>query len=782
MQPSDNIFMKLPFSFRQKKETVEYFLALLLRDETVSIVVLGETNGKLHIVTQQTKQLATPLEQIDTEILLDSLDKGITKVESELPEGSNLHKTVFGLKETWVEEAHIKKDYLSVLKKLSDELELKPIGFLVFSEAISHLLQEEEGAPVSAILVEMGKVTTTVALIRGGKITETHSAPNEHHPAHTIEKILAGITSVEILPSRILLFASEESGKTSHTLLAHTWNTDLPFLHVPQVKVLPQGFDIKAVLVGTAAQLGFSADENYTHVSTLKNEDLPMDQPITQTQDDTTPADRQVPTDNFTAADFGFMTNQDIANKTPDNEKKASVNSNDSYATLNEVIEEIPEEVKEEMTGAIDHKESLAGDSMLLMKGIKQFAKNIFAKKKKPYVPPVVNEPVQKDLLRNPGRKFNKIFLILPIIAIVFVAGVIFYIFKEKATVTIAVTPKTEDQTETVTFAANAGNNFDTSQISGSTTTLTEDGTLQGQATGTKDVGDKAKGTVTIYNPDDSSKTISSGTTITSSNGLKFTTDKDITVASASGDIFSGTKPGTTDVAVTASDIGTDYNLPSGTKFSVGSSTTVAAKNSNAFSGGTKKHVTVVSKDDQAKLLDQLTKNLQQKAQTDMNNQGSSDKVLLPVFTSTKVSKKNFDKQAGDQTTSVTLTESISFQGITYAKQDLQDFATQLMKSKISHDMQLADSGVTTEVSDAKQKSDTQITAIIKINAKLYPKLDKDQLAQTIKGESFDKAQNFLNNQPQVSHVEIVLNPNIPLLPKMLPRNEKNITITVTNE
>lgn len=781
MRLSGKHIMKLPFSFGQKKEIVEYFLALLLRDETVSVVVLSETGGKLHIVTQQTKQLTTPLEQIETEVLLDTLDKAITTVESALPEGSALNKTVFGLKETWVEDAHIKKEYLAILKKVSDELELKPIGFLVFSEAISHLLQEEEGAPVSAILVELGKLTTTVALIRGGKVTETHSAPNEPHPAHTIEKILAGITSVEILPSRILLFASEESGKTSHTLLAHKWNTDLPFLHVPQIKVLSQGFDIKAVLVGTAAQLGFTADETYTHVPST-DDSLLTEQPTTPTIPEGK-QDKTIATDNFTAADFGFMTDQDIAKTNPETVAKSYGTTKDEYGTLNQVIGEIPEEVKEETTGQLDHTESLPGDGMLLTKGIKQFFGKIFSKKKKTaYIPPVVEDTILKPTSPRSKKALNKLFIILPILGVAFVAGVIFYIFKEKATVTIAVSAKTEDQTEAVTFAANEGNNFDSGQVSGSTTTLTEDGTLQAQATGTKAVGDKAKGTVTMYNPDDTSKTISAGTTITSSNGLKFTTDKDVTIASASGDIFSGTKPGTTDTTVTASDIGTDYNLPSGTKFAVGSSSTVAAKNSNAFSGGTKKNVTVVSKDDQSKLLDQLTKNLQQKAQTDMNSQGSGDKVLLPVFTSNKVSKKSFDKQVGDQASNVTLTESSSFQGITYAKQDLQDYANQLMKNKISQDMQLADNGVTAEVSDAKQKSDTQITATVKISAKTYPKLDKNQIAQTIKGESFEKAQNFLNNLPQVAHSEIALHPNIFFLPKMLPRSESNITVVVTDE
>lgn len=771
--------MKLPFSFGQKKETLEYFLALLLRDETVSVVVLGESGGKLRIITQQTKQLTTPLEQIDIEQLLDTLDKAITIVESQLPAGASLHKTVFGLKETWVEEAHIKKEYLSTLKKVSEELELKPIGFLVFSEAISHLLQEEEGAPVSAILIELGKLTTTVALLRGGKVTETHSAPNEPHPAHTIEKILAGITSVEILPSRILLFSSEQSGKTEHTLLSHKWNPDLPFLHVPQVKVLHPGFDIKAVLVGTAAQLGFTADQNYTHVSTPINE-IPeeanqiteKDMPLDETEE------KQIPTDNFTAADFGFIAGEDIAKNMPG--KPISPESE----MMNEVLSEIPEEVKEEETGARDHKETIGGDGMLLTKGIKQFVKNIFSKKKKAYVPPVVEDTEPIPSQPSPLRKMNmnKLFIILPAVAILFVVGVVYYIFQEKATVTITVSPKTEDQTQTVTFIADSGNNFDSGEISGSTTTLTEDGTLQGSATGTKDIGDKAKGTVTIYNPDDASKTISSGTTITSSNGLKFTIDKDVTVASASGDIFSGTKPGTADVSVTASDIGTDYNLPSGAKFAVGNSSTVAAKNGNAFSGGTKKHVTVVSKDDESKLVDQLTKNLQQKAQSDMNSQGSSDKVLLPVFLSTKVTKKNFDKQVGDQASSVTLTESLSFNGITYAKQDVQDYGTQVMKNKLTQDMQLANNGITVDINDAKQKDDKQIEATATIHAKIYPKLDTTQITQTIKGESFTKAANFLNNQPQVSKVDIALHPNIPFLPKMLPRNEKNITVVVNND
>ena len=72
-----------------------------------------------------------------------------------------------------------------------------------------------------------------------------------------------------------------------------------------------------------------------------------------------------------------------------------------------------------------------------------------------------------------------------------------------------------------------------------------------------------------MFNNGDSGITIAAGTVITSSNDLKFITDKAVSVASASGDIFSGTEPGKADVSVTAEKFGSNYNLPSDTKFSV---------------------------------------------------------------------------------------------------------------------------------------------------------------------------------------------------------------------
>ena len=171
---------------------------------------------------------------------------------------------------------------------------------------------------------------------------------------------------------------------------------------------------------------------------------------------------------------------------------------------------------------------------------------------------------------------------------------------------------------------------------------------------------------------------MSAGTTITSSNNLDYTIDKDVSVASASGDIFSGTKPGTASVTITASDIGQDYNLPSGTKFSIGSNSNIAAKNDNALSGGTKKSITVVSDADLNKLLTDLPASLEQKARDDLKSKATSEKTIITQFISETVDSKSFSKKSGDESSNVNLNGTVNFKAISYLNKDMEDFANSL--------------------------------------------------------------------------------------------------------
>lgn len=150
--------MNLPFFKRFKKKVVPlYYLVLVLRDEKAQAVIFEEIEGIAKIIGQKEENFSTSIDEISQEELLEKLDKAISHAESSLPDNIQTHKTIFGVKDSWTDNDQIKKEYLAKLKKVSSELELVPIGFLVISQAIAHLLQKEEGAPVSAILAEVNK-------------------------------------------------------------------------------------------------------------------------------------------------------------------------------------------------------------------------------------------------------------------------------------------------------------------------------------------------------------------------------------------------------------------------------------------------------------------------------------------------------------------------------------------------------------------------------------------------------------------------------------------------
>ncbi|KXK11736.1 MAG: hypothetical protein UZ22_OP11002000297 [Microgenomates bacterium OLB23] len=89
--------------------------------------------------------------------------------------------------------------------------------------------------------------------------------------------------------------------------------------------------------------------------------------------------------------------------------------------------------------------------------------------------------------------------------------------------------------------------------------------------TGTKEIGEKATGEVTIFNATESDKTFKKGTKLIASGSRSFILDSDVTVKAAektvtsSGDILTTTSKEKANI--TAEDIGTDYNLAKDTKF-----------------------------------------------------------------------------------------------------------------------------------------------------------------------------------------------------------------------
>ncbi len=802
--------MRLPFSFPfGKKEKKQYFLALLLQDETVGSVIFEESASSIHIVSRSEEYFPTSLHDATYEELLDIVDKTISIAEENFHDKIQVTKTILGLKQDWISDGKIKKEYLIQLKKICDELSLEPIGFLVFTEAIMHLLQKEEGAPVSAILVETGKKYITASLIRAGRIVEVKRVAFSEPVVAAIDSALKHFANAEILPSRIILFDSEASSSLSQQLIHHTWSKSLPFLHVPQTTILPAEFATKAVLLGTADQMGFRITNN--EIAPLAKRIAPLESVVTpqETQEEKLDAETQpeevAPEDipeevtpikedslnEAVSADyFGFVKSKDVA-KTPHKvqqkytEPQTVAPEADNFVAAE--IAEIPEEVKEETT-QFDKKNEFAAESMMLRKGTVEgvhVAKNMLQKwfhglqQKTKTMPPKTHAAHHQEM---PAQ--NRAFLlIIPAVLLVIIGGIALYIFGIKATVQLSISPKVVENQDTITFVPEGTTNSDNNTIATQVVTTDEKGNTSANTTGTKDVGTPAKGQVTIFSRLADTTSLDKGTIITAANGLKFTLDSDVSIASFSG---GPEDPSVTvdNVAVTANDIGKDYNLPSGTKFTISgqSNSDVSAKNDTAFSGGDKQSIQIVSQKDVDTLLASLTKSLEGQAKTDLQKTVDSDKQLLPLFTKEDVTDKTLSKSVGSQATSVNVAATITYETQAYAKNDITQLALQKIKNSISNDLVLTPDGVQLDMTNVQQNKNT-ITADVTMKALLIPKLDTKTLTQSISGKSFEQTQQMLSALPQIEKVTITLHPNLPFLPKVLPRLSGNITvITQTNE
>ncbi len=786
--------MKLPF-LTKKKEDTGFYLALLLTDEKATAVILHEELGKIKILGSRQEFFSTPLEHVSLEELIEVVDKALSRAEEALPPSIETHDTVFGVKESWVEEEtkKIKKTHLTQLKKVCDSLDLTPIGFMVTSEAVTHLIQEEEGAPLSAIMAEIGKTGVVLSLLRGGKkIESVHGPFKEFSPPMTVDMLLRHFT-VPVLPARLILYDAEGSEKLSQQFITHQWSKALPFLHVPQITVLPAGFEARAVAFGAASQMGFELlglekDLPKTITPPTDKHEAELE---SESETEPTPEVEKLPEEEeltpklIRADNFGFVTDKDVATmphiaEVPEeeaSEEKAPehhgaeishhglLHNKPTHAQQLHVPTEDDETDEDEEEDEDDNKKRgplafLSGIKMPTISGLK--GKNVLA------------------LSRN-----KKIILPLIIISLLISAVVglaIFYLYNVEATVELAMKPNMVNQTTKTTFSTTASSDFSKNVIATKDLTVTVDGEVSTDATGKKDVGEKAKGTVTIFNNSSGKVNLPSGTEIKSSNGLVFVTDKDITVASASGDIFSGTKPGTTDVTVAAKEIGSEQNLPSNTKFSVGSNASLAGKNDGAFSGGSKKAVTVVSKDDLAKLRTDLPKSLQSKAKSAIEQKASSEETVLPYFATNSLEKATYDKKVDEEAKKVTLKASVVFDGMSFSNKDLEEYAKAILKKDQSDDVSFAEDTVKAEVKEAKQNEEKEMEATVNIEAGVLPKIDTTEVAEGLQGKSYGEAKDKLANLPQIATSEIKFSPGIPFLPQFFPSLPKKIKVVITSQ
>jgi hypothetical protein len=725
----------------KKDQESDFYWSLIIEPGWVSAAIwkILEKNAQIFITTPETAWA------LDEE-LVNSSDSVLSGAIQNFPVGAKEpSKTVFGVASSWVSGGEIKDEYLEKIKMLCTELSLIPVGFVVIPEAIANLKKSEEGSPLNAVVIGVYKDTAEISVFKLGNLLGTTEVTRSVSLVDDCVEGLTRFAGSESLPSRFIVYDGRQSELEEYRqiLISVSWEDyeNLKFLHTPKVEIVDEKTKLYAVSLAGGAEIGSTTS---LKIENIKEEKL---DPVVKEMKEVNTYDEEE--EKVSPEDMGFALEKDIS------QVEEKPKGEEETLTTKEELKADIENVKKVDFKVISGKRFKSFNPISLLHKIPRLSAR-FSSGRKPFIA---------------GLIFLTLFL---------VGGFAFWWFYPKAVVAVFVSPQSLNEKVVVTVDLSKDSaDFSSKVLTGRKLSVSVDGERTQDTTGTKTVGDKAKGQITLYRVGPGLD-LPAGTLLYGPEKLKFTLDDAITVASGSAG-----SAGETNANVTAQDIGSQYNLASGTSFSVGNYSTndiEAKNNSNAFSGGSSREITAVSEVDQDNLLKDLTDELKQKALDGLTQDLTKDNYFIDNSLTTTTSSKTFSNKVGDEATTLKLSLILKAEGVVVEKSQLTDFARDALKDKIPGGFVLRGEQVTFNF-DLNDVKDGKYTFDLKISANLLPEVNIDAITQNIKGRYPSVALSTLEKEvPGFARAEIKIKPILPGRLKTLPHVAKNISVELAAE
>lgn len=742
--------MQLPF-FNKKSNGSECYFGLFLQEDKVTGLVFDLADNGIRILAQFTSTLSNGMDAI-----VEDIDDILFRLETD--SNKKLKKTIFFVTSYYIDEdtKQIKREYKPIIKKITQELELEAMGFIECFEAVSELMAKKEGIHLNVILVELGAATAHLFIYKNDKQIYSTSFARTETLVQDLKKIFTEIKVQFMLPSRIVLYPYSHTQKEVVHLVNHTWSEDV-FVHMPKIETLSEE-DLNKGL----------AEIFYTQLKEESSSEV------------------EAASDNGEEDDESLLAAEDLASSSEEQKNMHSTHDQESKAEteaeINKSVDLRPHQQPKEVMGfAIGTAAKSEINSREIPYASKKIDHEEFQVHREPYNAVPVSSAIPDktpSFIPSLFKQFRFDSIKLPMkLPILIPAGIVLVLlllllgseyFLHKELVKVTFPSRLIQQKETVSNQDLSIKNGNVSaQVTDSTTT-----------TGKKDIGDKAKGEVTIRNFDDKDKTISKGTVLSADN-KNFTLDQDVKVASASVSTDNSTKiAGQVKGNVTADTIGPDYNMEKNTKFHIGDLdfSTFFALNDSAFTGGTKKQAQTIAKKDIEDLKVKVLATGKKQGLDKMRSEVSQDQQIIDSLTDQELADLNFSGDVGDEAKTVNVKANVTTAYFTYSENDLKKLMQKSLQSEVTSGYTLPTENIQTKVTDAKQ-SKNNIDLTVSVEGKSIKQVSKDDILSAVKGKSKGNISDLLKTQFQAQDVQIQ-DKGISFFP-WLPLFKKNITIEV---
>jgi len=362
------------------------------------------------------------------------------------------------------------------------------------------------------------------------------------------------------------------------------------------------------------------------------------------------------------------------------------------------------------------------------------------------------------DLLpKFPHKKFIIIASVVALFLLIFL-----YIYVPMTNINLKIASEKQSMKAEFTIDQGAKEvNQSASTIPGDFITVDKTVTKKYSATGKKNVGNKAQGSITVKNTYSTlAQTLVAGTRF-EANGLVFRTQSDVEVP---GYVDNGGGPvaGTANVSVIADAAGDQYNISSsGFHIPAFAGTAkydkIIGSSASALSGGSTKEVKVVSAAD----ISEAKKTFGDDAKNEVKKEGQAkmkkDETLDENAQKTTIGTLSVSKAVDTEADEFSVSAKAAFKGLAYKKDDLTKMAYDNFKGKTSSNKQILENKIDSVDVSLNDIDLEKGTAAGEASASLHlgTKIDEKQLKTEISGDGERKAKDYLEHLEGVDSVEI---------------------------
>ncbi len=364
--------------------------------------------------------------------------------------------------------------------------------------------------------------------------------------------------------------------------------------------------------------------------------------------------------------------------------------------------------------------------------------------------PPVGADRVSKPRVKSSAKvpsfnKFRKKFIIFGGLGILFIGFLIWAIwFAPRATIIIDARTTNREVKSSITLGAD----LQTSAEKATITSLTKEEkittSVDFDATGTQEVGEKATGTLTLSRSTPGSVSVPYGSGF--SNGdCTFVTQSQANVPGASpvwnGSGFS-VSPGTVDVKVQAVAVGDQCNLSARGYESTVEGVTASG---SQMAGGSKKTIKIVTQSDVVKASRQLDQQNSDEVKAKLKAKFASDDIVIDSSFVSSGEEPTSTPAIGQEAVSgkAKLTRAPIYKMTAVSKDNLDTYLNEALKETLegSNSQRVYDNGLSNATLTDFKQSERTASVTLTATGKVGPKIDDEKIKEQVKGQKYGEIQ-----------------------------------------